>query len=245
MVPYTSAAATMIVACLHVVVTGDNVTPATASSEATTTGAGANKQRLAGYEPLTSITNYANIDLDMQSIEQMVDYGLVDLARAMYEHGGHSRSVSNLTLINNPTPPTITIPAGAMIIGRSIEGTTIQGVLLESITPWDDSAESVSLSVEYDGRGMNDGSQDQTSSSNSFCRLGGLATAGTADIQGCFEYGGSIQILDFISQGSPVYHYDYRYDPYVNSCDVPKTFQEQRCDVPKTFQEHRAENASS
>jgi len=196
-------------------VLGNNVVSA-ATTPSTTNN---NKQRLAGYEPLTTIQNYANLDLDMQNIEQMVDFGLLDLAKAMYELGGHSRSVSNLTLVNSPPPPSIPIQAGSKVIGQSIEGTMIQAILLESVTPWPEGTESISISVEYDNTHDN-----QTS----FCRLGGLAMAGTADVNGCFFDSegsfASIQILDFASQGSPVYHFDFTYDPYVSTYNLA-TFQ--------------------
>ena len=216
--PYNAVAVIAGSVCVLLLLLGDNDVSAASTASSTNTGNN-KKRRLAGYEPLTPILNYANLDLDMQNIEQMVEFGLLDLARAMYQHGGHSRSVSNLTLVNFPTPPSIPIPSGSKVIGQNIEGTMIQAILLEPITPWPEGTERVSISVEYDNTHDN-----QTS----FCRLGGLAMAGTADIDGCFSdsagSSSSIQILDFISQGSPVYHFDFSYDPYVNTYNLA-TFQ--------------------
>jgi hypothetical protein len=167
------------------------------------------EHRLAGYEPMTPISNYATLDLDMEVMSQMVDFGLVDLARTMYEHGGHSQSVSNLTLVN-ATPPHTTIPAGTKVIGRSMDGELIQGTIVIPMM-WQEGTEKVILPVEYD---------TILSNQTSFCRLGGLAPAGTADIKGCFKYGGDIQILDFSTEHAPVYRYKYGYEPYLSTYNI-------------------------
>jgi Low iron-inducible periplasmic protein len=193
----------------------------------------AHEQLLAGYEPLTSIHDYASIDLDMQVMEQLTDFGLVDLAKAIYEKGGHSRSVSKLTLVN-ANPPLTTIPAGTKVVGRNMDDKVIQGTLLESAM-WEEGTERVSLLVEYETR------PNQTS----FCHLGGLASAGTAELKGCFQYGGVIQILDF-SQGAPVYSYKYGYEPYLDTYNIA-SFQRMSTmlDMPLTSDSSSSGNGSS
>ena len=106
-----------------------------------------NFNNVAGYEPLTEVNDLAAIDLDQSVIEKLVDFGLVDAARAMYEHGGHSQSIARIRLFN-ADPPKMTIPMGTRVIGITEKGDVVEAKLIEDVV-WTDNSEEVVLPVEY------------------------------------------------------------------------------------------------
>lgn len=156
---------------------------------------------LTGYEPRTETSDEALIDLDQSMIEKLIDDGLVDSARAIYEHGGHSQSVARIHL-RNAEPPRLTIPKYTKVVGKTDEGQVVQATLIEDAF-WTDSSEEVVLSVEYEV------SYNQTI----FCRLGGLAALDAGDLSGCFTAEGILKILDF-QKNAPVYQHNYTYDVF-------------------------------
>jgi hypothetical protein len=159
---------------------------------------------VAGYEPRTDIRDQAAVDLDQAVIEKLIDFGLEDSARAIYELGGNSQSVARIRL-SNADPPRLTIPKGTKAVGRSTEGHLVEATLIEDVV-WADSSEEVVLPLEYIA----------TENQTFFCRLGGLAALDSADLSGCFAAEGIIQILDF-QKGAPLYHFNYTYDAFADT----------------------------
>jgi hypothetical protein len=157
-------------------------------------------QHLAGYKPLTSVTDHAKIDYDQAFIERMTEADRMEEAIEMYRQGGYSQSIAQLSL-QNPIAPRMPIPEGTIIIGTTQDGHVVKGTLIETAT-WTSNTENVVLLVEYEA------STDQAT----YCHVGGLALTNAREVQGCFANQGTIKILDF-QDGAPVYEYTYTYDP--------------------------------
>jgi hypothetical protein len=157
-----------------------------------------------GYEPRTETSDQAVIDIDQSMIEKLIDFDLIDSARAIYEHGGHSQSTARIHL-RDAAPPRLAIPKDTKVVGRTDEGHVIQGFLIEDAL-WTDSTEEVVLSVEY----------ETTDNQTIFCHLGGLALLDAAELDGCFAAEGILQILDF-QRDAPLYQYSYTYDVFADT----------------------------
>jgi hypothetical protein len=157
-------------------------------------------QYLAGYRPLTSISDHAKIDHDQAFIENMTIADRMKEAVEMYQQGGFSQSIAQLRL-QTPDAPRMPIPEGTIIVGTTMEGLVVKGTLIETVS-WTPGTDNVALLVEYDA------STDQAV----YCHVGGLASTNAREVQGCFANQGTIKILDF-QDGAPVYEYHYSYDP--------------------------------
>jgi hypothetical protein len=136
-------------------------------------------ERIAGYEPTTQVTDHAALDLDQRIMDQQLALGSLITARNVYEEGGHSFSIAELTLLNNP-------PRGNWPVGTKVSGLTEDGLrvvlgtlLFEEIwePPADGSPWSVRLDVLYTTNDIQDIYVD--------CQVGGLYTFGAANRNGC------------------------------------------------------------
>ena len=155
-------------------------------------------ERLAGYKPMTDITDRAKLDYDLALIESFVNLNKETEAVTIYKEGGYSQSIARLT-IKNADPPRMPIPEGTKVVGYSDKGLVIKGVLVETAT-WTSNTDEVILLVEYEAK----------SESNAYCHLGGLVVMGLSDHSGCYMSEGSIKIVD-LQEGAPEYVYNYTY----------------------------------
>jgi hypothetical protein len=136
-------------------------------------------ERITGYEPTTQVTDFAALDLDQQIMERQLALGSLIHARNVYEEGGHSYSIAQLTLLNNP--PSGNWPIGTQVSGLSEDGLrVVLGTLLFAET-WEPPANgdpwNVKLDVIYSTNDIQDIYVD--------CQVGGLYTFGAANRDGC------------------------------------------------------------
>jgi hypothetical protein len=59
-------------------------------------------ERIVEYDPTTQVTDHAALDLDQRIMDQQLALGSLIHARNVYEKGGHSYSIAQLTLMNSP-----------------------------------------------------------------------------------------------------------------------------------------------
>jgi hypothetical protein len=136
-------------------------------------------ERIVGYQPTTQVTDHAALDLDQEIMERQLALGSLITARNVYEEGGHSYSIAQLTLYNNP-------PRGNWPIGTQVEGLTEDGlrVVLGTLLfaevwepPADGSPWEVKMDVLYTTSDIQEIYVD--------CQVGGLYTFGAANRNGC------------------------------------------------------------
>ena len=175
---------------------------------------------------MTGIADHAKIDFDQAFIESMSDAGRLSDALQMYENGGFSQSIARLHLVS-PDPPSMAIPEGTKVVGRTSEGLEIKGTLLETAI-WYADTDEVVLLVEYEA------TMEQTS----YCHVGGLTVTNSHETDGCFSSDGTIKILDF-QEGAPVYEYTYTYEPVEDTYNG-RTFQSLSTRMEMTDSKHQA-----
>lgn len=130
--------------------------------------------RYAGYEPTTSITDYAAIDLDQEILNEETGERILENAWQVYVNGGHSGSYAEL-IISNATV-TVDYPAGTIVRGKNSFGDVVNGTLLEP-AKWRKDASSPTIKVLYDVLPLQ--------SEYSDCQVGGLFTFAAAERGGC------------------------------------------------------------
>lgn len=131
---------------------------------------------LGGYQPRSLITDHAAIDLDQKVIETLLGLRQLNLAKTIYEEGGHSQAIARIISNQPPEPPAQPVPRGTPVVGTSDEGKVIHGSLSEDLM-WDTDNKFVELLVQYTAN------TDQTNYVG--CQVGGLTVASMAYKDGC------------------------------------------------------------
>lgn len=131
--------------------------------------------RYAGYEPTTSITDYAAIDLDQEFLNQETGNLTLETAWWVYVEGGHSGSYADITLTNITEAGNL--PKGTIVRGLNTFNEVVNGTLLEDVYWKDDGTATVAIKVLYDVLPLQ--------SEYSDCQVGGLYKFQAAERQGC------------------------------------------------------------
>jgi hypothetical protein len=151
-------------------------------------------EKIAGYEPLSSVTDHNAIDLDQEAMEQQLSLQNDDAfvqARKIYSEGAYSKSVAEVTL-NAPLP--MDVEKGTEIMGVGADGNQVAGKAYA-----DNALGATSIIVQY-----------QTSDSQKnyvACQVGASTTPNT---EGCLVASGTLSI-----DGKT--DVQYSYDPLVNN----------------------------
>ena len=130
--------------------------------------------RYAGYEPTTSITDYAAIDLDQEILNEETGLRILENAWQVYEYGGHSGSYAELKISN--TTVAGNYPIGTIVRGKNSFSDITNGTLLEPAV-WAKGASFPTIKVLYDVLPLQ--------SEYSDCTVGGLYTFAAAERGGC------------------------------------------------------------
>jgi hypothetical protein len=161
---------------------------------ASTSFSAASREQIAGFEPLSQVTDHNAIDLDQEAMEQQLALGNVDsyaAARRIYEEGAYSKSVAEVTLA---TGLPNNVEKATVIFGIGADGNQVAGKAYE-----DNAAGSTRLLVQY-----------QTSDSQKGyvnCQVGASLTPNTV---GCLAANGTLTI-----DGKT--EINYSYDPLKNN----------------------------
>jgi hypothetical protein len=151
-------------------------------------------EKIVGYEPKSSVTDHAAIDLDMESIEKLLGVGTADsfkIAREVYEEGAHSKSYAE---VNLSTPLTSPISAGDPLIGKSSAGTQIRGEALKTVA-----VGGTTLQFLY--------AYAATQATYSTCQVGALGDNDMAkNVAGCLSSNGTIEAESLGSLGTYTYN---------------------------------------
>ena len=130
--------------------------------------------RYAGYEPTTSITDYAAIDLDQEILNEETGERILENAWKVYVEGGHSGSYAELTITN--TTIHRDYPAGTIVRGMNAFKNFVNGTLMEE-AKWNKDSITATIKVLYDVIPLQ--------SEYSDCQVGGLYTFAAAERSGC------------------------------------------------------------
>lgn len=183
---------------------------------------------IAGYEPRTQVVDELAIDLDQREMERLLSREeSFDSGKAVYEKGGHSRSIARLKLTNTTVIPEGPIQAGTTVVGKNLRGEIIRGKLVETVHPWENEGDYVILAVQYEA------SEDDAKPLD--CQIGGLVVQAAGQHEGCFEGSGHISILSSVTDSNlPTYHYDYEYNMFfdnINGLTLKKMSQDAQDDM--------------
>lgn len=133
------------------------------------------------YEPQTTVTDHAAIDLDQQAIEGQLAAGTEEgMANALriYTEGAFSKSYAEITL---DTPLTSTLPKGTEVVGTNTNNDEIRGTILDEAE-----ASDKIIRVQYATTGVQE--------SYVGCQVGGNPEP---VFDGCFKPTGTMKIGAF------------------------------------------------
>ena len=130
--------------------------------------------RYAGYEPTTSITDYAAIDLDQEILNRETGERILQNAWQVYEFGGHSGSYAELKITNISQHRDF--PIGTIVRGVNSFNEVVNGTLMEEAR-WNKDTVNPTIKVVYDVIPLQ--------SEYSDCQVGGLSSFGAAERGGC------------------------------------------------------------
>jgi len=152
------------------------------------------REQIAGYEPLSSVTDHNAIDLDQEAMEQQLSLANDDAYKAamrIYEEGAYSKSVAEVTLT---APLPIDVEKGTVIMGVGSDGNQVAGKAYE-----DNAAGATSIIVQYK---TSDSQKNYVS-----CQVGASTTP---NFDGCLADAGTLSI-----DGKT--DVQYTYDPATNN----------------------------
>lgn len=133
-----------------------------------------------GYEPKSNVVDRLTIDLDQQSLSNLVGLqtteGFADAER-VYKDGGNSKSYAVIELDSGLSSA---VAQGAPVSAMSVDGDAVTGAMYQ-----DYSAGETNIKIQYDI------SDDATNHVK--CKIGGLPMAEQVE-GGCFQGGGEITI---------------------------------------------------
>lgn len=145
---------------------------------------------IAGYEPLSQVTDHNAIDLDQEAMEGQLALANDDAyasAKAIYEEGAFSKSVATVTL---GAPLASDVPKGTPIEGVNAEGVAVLGKAYE-----DNAAGATSIIIQYK---TSDSQKNYVG-----CQVGANPNPNT---DGCFAPSGSMTVDESVEV-------TYSYDP--------------------------------
>lgn len=151
-------------------------------------------EQIAGYEPLSSVTDHNALDLDQEAMEQQLSLANEDSyaqALRIYSEGAYSKSVAEITL-TQALP--MDVEKATVIMGVGADGNQVAGKAYE-----DNAAGATSIIVQYK---TSDSQKNYVS-----CQVGASTTPNT---DGCLAATGTISI-----DGKT--DVTYTYDPLVNN----------------------------
>jgi len=135
-------------------------------------------EKIAGYEPLSPVTDHNAVDLDQEAMEGQLALANDEsyaAALAVYQDGAFSKSVAVVTL---NAPLAVDVSKGTPIIGVSADGTVVQGKAYE-----DNAAGATEILIQY----------KTTDSQKNYvgCQVGANPEP---NIEGCFAPSGSMTV---------------------------------------------------
>jgi len=151
-------------------------------------------EQIAGYEPLSQVTDHNAIDLDQEAMEAQLSLANEDAyanALRIYTEGAYSKSVAEITL-SSPLPTDV--EKGTPIMGVGSDGNQVAGKAYE-----DNAAGASSIIVQYK---TSDSQKNYVS-----CQVGATTTPNTV---GCLAATGAITIDNKTEV-------TYTYDPLKNN----------------------------
>jgi hypothetical protein len=151
-------------------------------------------EKIAGYEPMSSVTDHNAIDLDQEAMEGQLSLANDDAykqALRIYSEGAYSKSVAEVTLT---APLPIDVEKGTLIMGVGADGNQVAGKAYE-----DNAAGATSIIIQY--------KTSDTQKNYVTCQVGASTTP---NFQGCLAAEGTISI-----DGKT--DVQYSYDPAVNN----------------------------
>ena len=134
----------------------------------------ANFDRYAGYLPVTQITDKAAIDLDQLEFNELLYNREINLAKKVYEKGGHSGAYAELTL--EDMGDAASYPAGTGVFGPNKDGNIVFGNLMEDVS-WSASDTEALVKVVY--------KTEDRQAVYTDCQVGGLTEIQKANKDGC------------------------------------------------------------
>jgi len=152
------------------------------------------REQIAGYEPLSSVTDHNAIDLDQEAMEQQLSLANEDSYKAalkIYTDGAYSKSVAEVTLTS---PLVIDVEKGTPIMGVGSDGNQVAGKAYE-----DNAAGATSMIIQYK---TSDSQKNYVS-----CQVGASTTP---NFEGCLAASGTVTI-DGKTEAQ------YTYDPAINN----------------------------
>lgn len=161
---------TQLISCLHLAVV------ATASSPRSLRRHLAAQEPFLWYEPFTTVTDYAAVDLDQSNLKDELEHQNFNQARKIYQEGGYVDPLAILTL---EEPLRADAHQGIDVTGKTTDGQYVAGKVRTTAR-----VGSTSLEVEYHS------SPTQKDIGRS-CRVGGNPNPVT---EGCFVPSGTIEI---------------------------------------------------
>jgi len=151
--------------------------------------------RMAGYEPMSQVTDHNAIDLDQASMEAQIGAKTNEsfqVAQNIYEQGGHSKSHAVITL---KTALTADVSKGTEITGLDTEGKTIEASAYS-----DASAGEKVIKIKY--------TTSNEQATHVGCFVGALV-AGDHRKEGCFGEGNPITVVGTTTNTYTADQYDY------------------------------------
>lgn len=136
------------------------------------------QEKFLSYEPVTTVTSDAAIDLDQQLMEELLAKGTKQAkyqAMQVYMLGGFSKSLAEIHLNQQLN---VNIPQNTEVFGKTTAGMQVRGTVQEEAKSGDDS-----LTIEYHA------GPDQASYVN--CQVGGNPDPNK---DGCFAASGEVEI---------------------------------------------------
>jgi hypothetical protein len=147
-------------------------------------------ERIVGYQPTTQVTDHAALDLDQRAMDQQLALGSLIHARNVYEKGGHSYSIAQMTLTGSPGSGNW--PAGTQVFGLTEDGLRVVRGSLLFAEVWEPPADGTAWNVEMDVLYTTSDIQEIYVD----CQVGGLYTFGAANRNGCKH---NIEYLLYVS----------------------------------------------
>jgi len=145
--------------------------------------ASASFEAIAGYEPLSIVTDHNAIDKDQALIESLLATGTtqsIQQAKDVYEKGAFSKTVATVTV--SPSLATA-IAKGTKLSGKTADGTQVDGTLFEAYT-----ANSGTLRFQYEVNSKQAQYVNCQVGANPDPNIEGcLATSGTLAIEGSVD----------------------------------------------------------
>jgi hypothetical protein len=148
------------------------------------------EDKIAGYEPSSQVTDHNALDMDQNLMETYLSSSAFDVARSIYEKGGHSKSYAEVTVTSQGGLP-YAIAKDERVRGFTSDGRAVAGTALDSYGKG-----SSTFGFLYFV------SDDQ--SNHVGCMVGGLPLS-DQKLDDCLVFNGTIEVAN----RSPSFVYEY------------------------------------